>query len=172
MMIVLLCGCCGEHPCIAIDYPPLNLTRKELDQLEELRDQTGLRGAALRAKWNERHFVGDNDGSHAWTAIQPGKSSSEFRDVVPDEYPGESLDLYYAVFELYEKGVKELSGPPGSRSPTSKYLPTSQNKDRIKHLMMIYQIIPWSKRPENQQPGAIPPVVFRKKKIAQPAMSF
>lgn len=160
-MQLILCGFCGDHPCLC--YKPLGLTRNELEELSALADATGLVGEALRQKWLERYIVGENDGKHAWTAIEPTKAKGHIPDIVPDDYPGESLDLYYAVFELYEKGVMELSGPPGNLCPTSKYLPTSRNRDRIKHLMMIYQIVPFSKRPKD----SVPPVFFKKERRLQ-----
>lgn len=155
---LLICGTCDEHPCLC--YKPIGLTCAELEELSTLADNTGLRGDALRQKWMERNAPDPTcDGTHAWTAIQSGKSKSEIKEIVHDEYPGESLDLFYAVHELYQMGA--FKQPPGGRWSGSAYMPVSQNKERIKHLMMLHQIIPWSKREGNLIPSS--PLKKRKK---------
>ena len=145
---MLLCSVCEEHPCSCIK--PLGLTRNEIEELSTMAYNTGLRGEALRAKWLSRNIVGTNekgeplDGTNIHRALQPGKSKSELPEIIPEEYPGEQLDLFLAVHELYEMGA--LKSPPGGRAPQSQLLPTHKHKERIKQLMMLYQIVPYSKR--------------------------
>jgi hypothetical protein len=161
-MHLMLCGKCDQHPC---ECPQtFGLTRDELEELSTLADNTGLRGELLRQKWRDRWVVGVNeageplDGSHAWCALQPTPNSkvrTEIKDIIPDAYEGEQVDLYLGAYEVYEKSGKEFDW-----KDLMNLMPTSKNKERIKHLMMLYQIIPFSKRPK----GSIPPVIILKRK--------